>query len=481
MKKQLLFFNYLLRKGMIAFALLFFTLAVKTEVMASSDIDPPGRMVSNVKAVPVAPTVVTSAATNVGAVKATLGGDVTNDGGDPVTWRGIVWSTFADPEINVDPAVSTGTGTGSFSGIATGVPPNTTIHFRAFATNSFGTSYGADLTFTTNAALSATTGQSNVSCFGGSNGTASVTASGGAASYTYSWSPSGGTGATASGLTAGVYDCTITDAEGTVITKNVTITQPSAPVSGTTVVTNVACFGGNNATINLTPTGGTGPYTFNWGGGITTEDRTALAAGSYSVTITDANGCTGTVPVSVTQPLAVAGTTLVTNVACFGGTNGSIDLTPTGGTPGYTYNWGGGITSQDRISLAAGTYSVTITDANGCTGTVTVSVTQPSAPVSGTTVVTNVACNGGNTGAINLTPTGGTGPYTFNWGGGITTEDRVLLLAGSYSVTITDANGCTGTVPVSVTQPSAISTATGSQTNVSCFGGTNGSASVSPS
>ncbi|RVT70174.1 hypothetical protein EOD40_17890, partial [Flavobacterium sufflavum] len=84
----------------------------------------------------------------------------------------------------------------------------------------------------------------------------------------------------------------------------------------------------------------------------------------------------------------------------------------------YTFNWGGGITTEDRTGLAAGSYSVTITDANGCTGTVSgITLTQPAAAVSGTTVVTNVACNGGTTGAINLTPTGGTGPYTFNWGG----------------------------------------------------------------
>uniref|UniRef100_UPI002611C4BA T9SS type A sorting domain-containing protein n=1 Tax=Flavobacterium sp. TaxID=239 RepID=UPI002611C4BA len=255
--------------------------------------------------------------------------------------------------------------------------------------------------------------------------------------------------------------------------------------SGSTVVTNVSCFGGTNGTINLTPTGGTSPYTFNWGGGVTTEDRTGLAAGTYSVTITDNNGCTGTVSgITVTQPgAAVSGTTVVTNVSCNSGTNGTINLTPTGGTSPYTFNWGGGITTEDRTGLAAGTYSVTITDNNGCTGTVSgITVTQPAAAVSGSTVVTNVSCNSGINGAINLTPTGGTGPYTFNWGGGITTEDRTGLAAGTYSVTITDNNGCTGTVSgITVIQPSAISTATGSQTNVSCIGLTDGSATVAPS
>ncbi|MCL9807205.1 T9SS type A sorting domain-containing protein [Flavobacterium amniphilum] len=327
--------------------------------------------------------------------------------------------------------------------------------------------------------------QTNVACFGGNTGAASVnTATGGTPGYTYNWTPGNPTGdgtTSVTGLTSGTWTCTVTDANGCTAVRNFTVTQPPAAVSGTTVVTNVACFGGNTGAINLTPTGGVGPYTFNWGGGITTEDRTTLTAGNYSVTITDANGCTGTVNATVTQPAAaVSGTTVVTNVACFGGNTGAINLTPTGGVGPYTFNWGGGITTEDRTTLTAGNYSVTITDANGCTGTVNATVTQPAAAVSGTTVVTNVACFGGNTGAINLTPTGGVGPYTFNWGGGITTEDRTTLTAGNYSVTITDANGCTGTVNATVTQPAAAVSGTTVVTNVACFGGNTGAINLTP-
>ncbi len=323
--------------------------------------------------------------------------------------------------------------------------------------------------------------QTNVACNGLSNGVASVIPNGGIGGYTYSWSPSGGTGSIASGLSAGSYTVTITDAIGCTATRNFTITQPPA-LNGSTVVTNIACFGGNTGAINLTPTGGTPPYTFNWGGGITTEDRTGLTAGTYSVTITDANSCTRTINVTVTQPSsAVSGTTVVTNLACFGGSNGAINLTPTGGTGPYTFNWAGGITTEDRTGLAAGTYSVTITDANACTGTLNVTVTQPTSAVSGTTVVTNVACFGGSNGAINLTPTGGTGPYTFNWVSGPTTEDRTGLTAGTYSVTITDANGCTGTISgITVTQPTSAVSGTTVVTNVACFGGSNGAINLTP-
>jgi hypothetical protein len=338
-----------------------------------------------------------------------------------------------------------------------------------------------NFTITQPPVLNGTTVVTNVSCFGGTNGSINLTPSGGAGGYTFSWG-GGVTTEDRTALAAGTYSVTITDANS--CTKNVTgitVTQPTAVVGGTTTVTNTSCNGGTNGVIDLTPTGGTSPYTYSWGGGVTSQDRISLAAGSYSVTITDANGCTGVVsPITVTQPTAVSGTTTVTNTSCNGGTNGSIDLTPTGGTPGYTYSWGGGITTQDRTALAAGSYSVTITDANGCTGVVSpITVTQPTA-VSGTTTVTNVACFGNSTGAINLTPTGGTPGYTFSWGGGITTEDRTSLAAGSYSVTITDANACTGTVNVTVTQPTAAVSGTTVVTNVSCNTGTNGAINLTP-
>jgi alpha-tubulin suppressor-like RCC1 family protein/GH43 family beta-xylosidase len=331
--------------------------------------------------------------------------------------------------------------------------------------------------------VSGTTVVTNVACFGGNTGAINLTPTGGTGPYTFNWLPSGPTTEDRTGLVAGTYSVQITDANGCTGTVTATVNQPTAPVSGTTVVTNVSCFSGNNGAINLTPAGGAGPYTFNWlPSGPTSEDRVNLVAGTYSVQITDANGCTGTTTVTVTQPTSpVSGTTVVTNVACFGGSNGAINLTPAGGTPGYTFNWGGGVTTEDRTSLAAGTYTVIETDANGCTGTVTVSVTQPTSPVSGTTVVTNVACFSGNTGAINLTPTGGTGPYTFNWlPSGPTTEDRTGLVAGTYSVQITDANGCTGTVTVSVTQPTAPVSGTTVVTNVACFGGNTGAINLTP-
>ncbi|MBO6183333.1 MAG: hypothetical protein J6O88_01400, partial [Chryseobacterium sp.] len=235
--------------------------------------------------------------------------------------------------------------------------------YRCVATNSSG-SATSNLANLTVVSVSATTTKTNVSCNGGNNGTATVTASGGIGPYTYSWSPSGGTAATATGLGVGVYTVTVTDFLGCFTTATATITQPTA-ISGTTVVTNIACNGGSTGAINLTPTGGSAPYTFNWGGGITTEDRTGLAAGTYTVTITDANGCTGTVSTNVTQPTAMSATVSQTNISCNGGTNGTASIVVTGGTAPYTYSWSpSGGTAATATGLVAGTYTVTVTDAN---------------------------------------------------------------------------------------------------------------------
>ncbi len=247
-----------------------------------------------------------------------------------------------------------------------------------------------------------------------------------------------------------------------------------APVSPGIAVTNLSCYGDSGGEINLTPSGTMLPYTFDWGGGITTEDRTGLAAGTYSVTITDAGGCPSTFSVNVTQPAAISAAPVVTNITCFGSADGIIDLTPTGGAGAYTFNWSDGITTEDRTGLDAGNYSVTINDANGCSTSFSTIITQPASLLSAATAITNVSCSGGTDGAIDLIPTGGMMPYTFTWNDGTTSEDRSGLAAGTYSVTIGDAAGCSISLTAAITQAAAAFTVTRDLTHVSCFGGSNG-------
>ncbi|MEO8235860.1 MAG: T9SS type A sorting domain-containing protein, partial [Flavobacterium sp.] len=253
-------------------------------------------------------------------------------------------------------------------------------------------------------AVTVTVVKTNVSCFGGSDGTATATGLGGTGTITYLWSNTQ-TGATATGLTAGTYDVTATDVNGCTAVASVVITEQPQLTASITAQTDVLCNGASTGSATVTAVGGTAPYTYNWNDSVTTKDRTGLAAGSYSVSIRDNNGCFFTVNCTVTAPLLVSGTTVLTNVSCFSGANGAINLTPSGGTAPYTFNWGGGITTEDRTGVAAGTYSVIITDANGCTGTVSgIIVTQPLAITPSFAQVAPI-CSGGTLAALPTTST----------------------------------------------------------------------------
>jgi hypothetical protein len=200
-----------------------------------------------------------------------------------------------------------------------------------------------------------------------------------------------------------------------------------------------------------------------------------LVAGTYTVKVTDANSCTNTQTFVVNQPLApVSASATQVNVLCFGSSTGSINLTPVGGTPGYTYLWSNGAVTEDVSGLAAGTYTVTVTDSKGCVATASATITQPVSGLAATSLQNTVICNGGSTGNINLSVTGGTGVYTFEWSNGPTTEDLSGVSAGLYTVTVTDANGCTLMHNVTITQATAIVL---SETNVdvACYGNSTGS------
>ncbi|NUM31918.1 MAG: M4 family metallopeptidase [Bacteroidetes bacterium] len=353
--------------------------------------------------------------------------------------------------------------------------------------------------------------QVNVKCYGDATGSIDLSVTGGTPVYTYSWTASGGgsvpsgqsTNQDLSGLIAGTYSVTITDAYNCIKTNSFTITQPSAPLASTKTQINVKCYGDATGSIDLTVTGGTPGYTYSWtasGGGSvpsgqsTNQDLTGLIAGTYSVTITDANSCTTNNSATITQPSAPLSSSLTqVNVKCYGDATGSIDLTVTGGTTGYTYSWtasGGGSvpsgqsTNQDLTGLIAGTYSVTITDANNCTNTKSTTITQPSAPITPSYTQVNVKCYSNSTGSIDLTVTGGTPGYTYSWtasGGGSvpsgqsTNQDLTGLVAGTYTVLITDANNCTKTVNVTITQPSAALSSSLTKVDVKCYGDATGS------
>jgi gliding motility-associated-like protein len=326
----------------------------------------------------------------------------------------------------------------------------------------------------------------NVSCNGGSNGSVSVTPGGGTTPYTYSWSTSPiQTTSSATGLTAGTYTVTVTDARSCTATSTATVTQPTTLTATGSTLTNVSCNGGNNGSVSVTPGGGTTPYTYSWSTSPiqTTSAATGLTAGTYTVTVTDSHSCTATSTATVTQPttLTATGSTL-TNVSCNGGNNGSVSVTPGGGTTPYTYSWSTSPaqTTSAATGLTAATYTVTVTDAHNCTAITTATVTQPTTLTATASTLTNTSCNGVNDGSVTVSAGGGTTPYTYSWSTSPvqTTSTATGLIAGSYTVIVTDAHSCTATSTATVTQPSTLSATASTVTNVSCNGGNNGSASV---
>ncbi|NUN99224.1 MAG: T9SS type A sorting domain-containing protein [Saprospiraceae bacterium] len=219
------------------------------------------------------------------------------------------------------------------------------------------------------------------------------------------------------------------------------------------VVTHVACGGGNTGAVDITVSGGTPGYTYQWSNNRTTQDISNVGANTYSVTVTDANGCTMVASATVNPKLAL--TLSKTNTTCNGGSDGTVTANITGGTPGYTYLWNTGATTQTIENLGIGTYSVTVTDALGCSRTKSINVGQPAAiSVSGT--VQHVTCNGTANGSITISHNNGTAPFTYAWSDGVFSMNRTDLAPGSYTITVTDANGCTRSRAFNVTEPNAL-------------------------
>lgn len=436
---------------------------------------------------------------------------------------------------------STSSTSSSVSGLCAG-PISVTI------TDFIGCTKVVNLTIPSPVALTLDTSTTNTLCNSSCDGTATAIPGGGTAPYTYQWNdPSFQTTATAIGLCAGTYNVVLTDFNGCSINKSAVVNEPSLIVANE--VTGNSTCGACDGTAIVAPTGGTGPYTYLWSNGVTLPNVSALCAGSYSVDITDGNGCVqnspiaisdnagpivtvtstnatcngfcdGTAtasssgsptylwspggqttsavtglcagnytvevtlggcktvtPVIITDNLPITTTITKTDATCFGSCDGTALASPSGGVPPYSYNWSTGSTSNAIVALCAGAYTVTITDSASCFIIQNVTINEPSS-VSATIVGTDATCNGGCDGNATVTPSGGTAPYTYLWSNGATTPTATALCAGSYSVTITDANGCTGIKNINIGEGILI-TAGISTTDAAC-GVCDGTATITP-
>lgn len=314
----------------------------------------------------------------------------------------------------------------------------------------------------------------DILCFGESTGAVSSIVTGGTSGYIYSWN-TGSSATSISNLVAGTYDLMVTDANGCTQSESMTLVQPAAPLALSSTAVDVDCYGNNSGSIDLSVTGGTLPYSYEWNnsGAVilsdTTQDLINQYADIYTVLVTDNHGCQEQLTQQINQPAApLSMSAIIDDVNCFGMNDGSIDVTVSGGTTPYTYSWSNGAITEDIATAIAGVYTLTVTDNNGCVLVSDYEIHQPQAPLAVVTYPTDVLCNGDNTGAVTSQVSGGTLPYTYAWSNGETTKDIINLYAGVYTLTVTDAQGCNAFTGSTVNEPTPLVVNT-TITDASCY------------
>lgn len=323
------------------------------------------------------------------------------------------------------------------------------------------------------AALNATLQTTDVTCFGLTDGTIAVNATGGTPNYTYAWNPNVGSSANATGLGASSYNVTVTDANSCSTSQSATINAPASALAVAPTQVNLTCYGASNGSATVNASGGTSPYTYLWSPNVSTADNaTSLIAGTYNVTVNDNHMCSITTTFNITQPPVIAITINKVDELCFGDAIGSITLTVSGGTgTTYGYTWNPNVSTTNTASnLTANTYFITVTDQAQCNKDTSVTITQPAAPVSATVQFTDVTCFGLTDGTITITPAGGTPGYTYSWNPNVSSGNTATGLgAGSYSVTITDANSCSTSQTATISAPASALSVAPTHTDLTCY------------
>lgn len=322
----------------------------------------------------------------------------------------------------------------------------------------------------------------NPLCFGGT-GSAAITVSNGTAPLNYTWNPNVSTSNIANNITAGTYLVTVSDFYNCTDTQTFVLTQPTGLNAVVNNITNANCYGESNGAIDITTSGGVLPYTFSWTTNQTTEDLANIPAGTYSLTITDANNCSFSINnISVTEPNALTITSLSSTPATCGNNNGTTAVVVAGGTVAYNYTWNSNLAlnNSSLSNLAGGLYTIHISDAHGCITDSTITVAAPLPPSISASTFTNPLCFGG-TGSASVTVINGTSPINYAWSPNVSTTNTASnIVAGTYIVTVSDFYNCTASQSFILTQSAALTASTTSITNVNCYGESNGSINITP-
>lgn len=290
---------------------------------------------------------------------------------------------------------------------------------------------------------------------------------------------------TISNLGPGSYSVTITDGACVQTLNNLEISAPLPIQIVQNGLTNVACFGAHTGAIDLAIFGATPPYSFLWSNSATSADLLNLAPGNYKLTLTDANACTFTSAVfTITEPpQLLVSQSSIQHVSCFGGNNGALSIDIAGGVAPYQIHWNNGADKSALNNLAAGTYNATVTDAHGCTQTLSAVVNQPALLQIDKFFKTDPTCVGATDGRIEVMLSGGTAPFHFNWSNGQSGAGLNILenqASGIFNLTVTDANGCTvAQSGIVLAAPQLLSLTINDLVPVACFGESSGRIAIS--
>jgi len=335
----------------------------------------------------------------------------------------------------------------------TAASPATTTTYTV-TMDSAGLSAAAQVTVIVNSKMNVESTEVNdVTCYGGTNGTAAIEVSGGAPTYTYLWS-NGGSTQSITGLAAGNYNVTVTDANACTVSVATTIIQPDVLLASVTAADNTCSL--SNAMLNVYPQGGTPPYSFGWSTGQNTASVPSPVAGNYTVSVSDASACTVSVVYAVNQPAVMDVNITASNTAC-SLLYATATANVTGNSQNISYAWSNGESTPSITDLTAGNISVTVTNALGCSSSASQNFAQLE-PMN-VSITTSEADDNKVYGKAVANVTGGTPKYSYLWSTGDNTPEISGLLPGNYAVTITDNKGCVQTAATQVSSATGISNA----------------------